>query len=91
MDQIDLKILTVKLLKKPLVSVDVSDGFRYLSNLESFSSVYCFPKAQVDWENTSVTAQDFNLTWKSGFEVHVGQIIDHSISSEPIGLKLKSY
>lgn len=84
MDQTDIVIIRVQPLARPKLLVETNEGKRYISDLSEFAPVHCFPKSQSDWENISVTAEGFNLTWGTRFEVHVDQIITSAESVEPI-------
>ena len=84
MDQANLVIISVKAEESPIVSVEVSNGIIYKSDLSRFKPVYCFPKTQKEWEDMSITAYGYNLTWGCRFEVHVGQIISHAILEDPV-------
>ena len=87
MDQANILIQSVKPLQLPQLEIEASNGKRYISDLAQFSSVECFPTSQKDWETVGVTAQGFNLTWSTRFEVHVDQTIDCATSEESIRLQ----
>ena len=87
MDQANIVIYKVNPLATPRIEIDTNEGKRYQADLSYLKTVPCFPKNQADWENVSITAQGFNLTWGTRFEVHVDQIIDSADSVEELKLQ----
>jgi hypothetical protein len=67
-----LKIETPEMHK---VVIDTNDGYRYHSNLATFSKVYCYPPSKKEWDLVSVDSYGMGIIWASRFEVHVDQII----------------
>ena len=84
MDKTDIVIINVRALGLPRVVVETNESKRYVVNLSEFKSVFCFPKNQKEWENISITASGFNLTWGTRFETGVDQVLDAAESSEEI-------
>ena len=64
----------------PKLEISTNEQKSYVVDLSELSSVYCFPKTQSEWEDVSIAAQGFNLTWGTRFEVHVHQAIDSAES-----------
>lgn len=79
MDQADIVILEVKPMDIPRLEIKTSNGKSYFADLAQFQDVDSFPKTSDAWQRVSITASGFNVTWESGFEVHVDQIIDRAI------------
>lgn len=84
MDQANIVILSVKAGQSPFLTIEASDGFIYKADMSKFKAVYCFPKTQKEWEDVSVSAFGYNLTWGSRFEVHSLQVIDQAVSKEAV-------
>jgi len=87
MDQTNIVVRSVKALQWPKIQIETNEAKRYVADLSNFKAVYCFPQDQKAWENVSVTASGFNLTWGTRFEVHVHQVIDSATSEEPIKIR----
>jgi hypothetical protein len=83
MDQAHLVIKKVRPLALPLVLIETNERKSYTADLSGFSSVTCFPTSQAEWEDVGITAEGFNLTWGSRFEVHVDQLIDAANEMNP--------
>jgi hypothetical protein len=83
-DQTNILIRSVKALAIPVIEVETNEAKKYTADLSRFKQVHCFPKSQLDWEDVSVTAQGYNLTWGSRFEVSVDQVVDWSQSIETV-------
>ena len=75
-------ILSVDTPQYKHVRAKLSDGFVYLADLSSLSSVYCFPKDEKEWAQVTIDTSGYALMWKNRFEVHVDQIIGLSIKTE---------
>jgi hypothetical protein len=84
MDQTNIVIQSVTARKIPLIEIQTNEGNIYQSDLSEFKTIKCFPKSQKEWENVSVTAHGFNLTWGTRFEIHVHQAIDAATKVKPI-------
>jgi hypothetical protein len=84
MDQAHLIMTFVKPLGIPRVEIETNEMKKYIGDLSSFKSVYCFPKNQEEWNDLSITASGFNLTWGTRFEVHVDQVIDSADTIEDV-------
>jgi hypothetical protein len=64
-----------------LIKIQTSNGQTYLSDLTSFSDIYCFPKTAAEWKLGTLEGR-YTITWPTGFDVHINQIISHS-SDDP--------
>ena len=87
MDQADIIIKKIKTLGFPRLEIVTNEPKRYVANLISFSNVQCFPRSEQEWNDLGITASGFNLTWRTGFEVHVDQIIDSAEFTHEIKLR----
>ena len=77
-------ITSIRPLELPRLEVVTNEHKRYLVDLSALSSVYCFPKSSEEWKDVSTTANGFNLTWGTRFEIHVHQAIDAAESVEDL-------
>lgn len=82
MDQTNLVILSVTPEQSPTLSIEANDGNIYKADLSRFKPVYCFPKTQEEWNDVSISAFGYNLTWGCRFEVHIQQVIEHATHVE---------
>ena len=86
MGEADIVMTNVRPLALPKVEVETNVSKRYIVDLSEFKTVFCFPKNQKDWENISITASGFNLTWGTRFEVSIDQVLDAAESTTDIKL-----
>jgi hypothetical protein len=77
-------ILSVTTSEYGRVAIEASDGMRYVADLASLSSVYCYPATKADWDSVAIDSYGLALVWASRFEVHVDQIVALATRSEPI-------
>lgn len=84
MDQTTPVILKAYAPEQNKVIVEVSSGYRYTSDLTSFSRVYCYPRTPEDWDSVFIDSDGLALIWSTRFEVHVDQIIACAIHKELI-------
>ena len=87
MDQTNIVIQSVTPLTLPIIEIQTNEGLSYRADLSQFAVIKCFPKSQKEWENVSITAHGFNLTWGSRFEIHVHQAIDAAETFSPIKIQ----
>jgi hypothetical protein len=80
-DRTKLAILKFEFPGYPLVKIWTNDNQTYLSDLSSFSDIYCFPKNYTEWSQGFLEERN-SMTWPTGFDVHINQIISHS-SDDP--------
>ena len=66
------------------VVVEGSDGIRYYADLQSFSSVPCYPQTLEDWRTVHVDSYGLALLWTTRFEVHMDQVVGLAFKKEPI-------
>ncbi|MBI4405148.1 MAG: hypothetical protein HY537_13380 [Deltaproteobacteria bacterium] len=66
------------------VTIEVSDGKRYFSDLSDLSKVYCFPKDLSEWRSVGIDSYGLSLIWASRFEAHIDQIIALAYKSEEV-------
>lgn len=76
MDKTNIVILSVIAKDKNRVEITTNEGKCYLADLSEFVRVHCFPKTKHEWQDVSITANGFNLTWGTRFEVNVLQVVD---------------
>jgi hypothetical protein len=72
------------------VVMETSDGRAFAADLSSFAAVTCFPRTLDEWNVVAPDADGFALVWKSGFEVHLDQVIGLADHVESVGYPIRA-
>lgn len=82
-DLLNLRVKEFKLLKYNIIKIILTDTSSYTANIESFNSVYCYPKNLTEWEKAYIGESAIDIEWPTGFGIHLDQIISLSLKQNP--------
>jgi hypothetical protein len=74
-DLMHLRIKSFELLEYNVIKIKLNDSSVFIANIESFNSVYCYPKNLSEWEEAKIGECAIDLEWSTGFGIHLDQII----------------
>lgn len=78
-DLLNLRIINFELLEYNIIKITLSDSSIYTANIESFKSVYCYPKNLSEWRDAQIGECAIDIEWSSGLGIHLDQIVNLSL------------